>query len=107
MLVTLVLVFLAGMLVAVRKGWIRMAWKGRSAGSRLVEVQDRVNIGPNHSLCLVRAGGKTLLLGLHQTGCVLLTEVEVPPVLPASMPGAQTGSPPANAPGDLFARRAV
>ncbi len=44
---------------------------GRRGGRRLATVE-RLPLGPQHALHLVRVGGRGLLLASHPSGCVLL-----------------------------------
>jgi flagellar biogenesis protein FliO len=52
--------------------WMRrrgFAGPGRARGARRVEVLERVSLGPQHSLHLVRWDGATLLVACSPAGC--------------------------------------
>lgn len=48
----------------------------RKAKKPLVEVLGRQSLGKNASVSVVRAGGRTLVLGIGESGVTLLTELE-------------------------------
>ena len=56
-----------------QKGWARTSFRrpGKPGQPRL-EVIDRLALGPQHSLHLVRLADRTLLVGLSPQGCSLL-----------------------------------
>jgi flagellar biogenesis protein FliO len=56
---------------------------GQAAGHRL-RVLESVSCGGNRVLCLVRSGGKDLLLGVTDGGIALLQVVESPEAVPAA-----------------------
>lgn len=45
---------------------------GRRSRTRRLEILERLALGPQHSLHLVRVGGNTLLIGASPSGCALL-----------------------------------
>lgn len=45
-------------------------------GARQIEVLERSVLGPQHSLVLIRAGRKQLLLSTSPSSCALIAEVE-------------------------------
>lgn len=47
---------------------------GRRA--RRLEAVERLSLGPQHGLCLVRAGGRGILLGLSPQGCHMIESGE-------------------------------
>ncbi|MBX5496180.1 MAG: FliO/MopB family protein [Bryobacteraceae bacterium] len=44
----------------------------KAAGSRNLESLDRVRLGPNHTVHLIRAGNRRLIVATHPGGCTLL-----------------------------------
>jgi flagellar biogenesis protein FliO len=71
--------FWVGLVVALAAGaawWLRRGGAGRlamrSARRRRLELVERLALGPQHSLCLVRSGEEELLVALHPGGCTLL-----------------------------------
>ena len=70
--VALVLLLLGLSLWALRRrGFASMAI-GKRPGSRRLECVERLPLGPQHTLHLVRVGNTELLLASSPTGCVLL-----------------------------------
>jgi flagellar biosynthetic protein FliO len=60
--------------------WLRrrgfaVATAGRRPSRRRLEVIERLALGPQHTLHLVRAGGEDLLLACSPAGCNLLEKV--------------------------------
>jgi flagellar biosynthetic protein FliO len=51
---------------------VRFGSRGSERGRRQLEMVERLPLGPQHSLCLVRCGDKALVVGLHAGGCTLL-----------------------------------
>jgi flagellar biogenesis protein FliO len=70
--VVVVLGALALALVALRRNG-RAGWSGigRKPAGRLAVVE-RLTLGPQHTLHLVRFGGRVLLVAAHAGGCTLL-----------------------------------
>ncbi len=56
-----------------RRGYATVA-PGRRAGRRLESIE-RLSLGPQHTLHLVRIGGTALLVACSPAGCVLLQSV--------------------------------
>jgi len=54
-----------------RRGFATMAL-GRQPAPRRLEALERVHLGPQHTLHLVRLGETTLLLATSPAGCVLV-----------------------------------
>jgi flagellar biosynthetic protein FliO len=75
--VVLVLALLGGTLYALRKrgaaafSFSRLA----SAGPRRMEVLERLPLGPQHALHIVRVGGRTVVVATAPTSCQLLCNV--------------------------------
>lgn len=75
--VCLVLVLLGGTLLLLKKRGAasfrlpRMA----SSGPRRMEVLERVSLGPQHTLHLVRLGDKSMVVATAASSCQLLCEV--------------------------------
>jgi flagellar biosynthetic protein FliO len=72
--VVMVLAILGGALwILKRKGIVQTSLRrpARSGEPRL-EVIDRLALTPQHSVHLIRMGGRTLLVGLSPAGCNLL-----------------------------------
>jgi flagellar biosynthetic protein FliO len=44
----------------------------RPRSARRLQLRERLSLAPQHSLCLVQIGGRTLLVGLSPAGCALL-----------------------------------
>lgn len=60
----------------------------RTGSSRYIEVLDRVAMGQDCYLAIVKTGGKYLLLGVNQSGVRTLSELEEDKLVPAD--GGQT-----------------
>lgn len=62
-----------------RRGLLHSALPRRAApsGGRRLEILERLPLGPQQTLHLVRLGSRALLLALTPTGCALLESVEV------------------------------
>ena len=45
-----------------------------TSGTRQIEALDRLRLGPNHTLHLIRMGERRLLVATHGGGCTLLGE---------------------------------
>jgi flagellar biosynthetic protein FliO len=56
-----------------RRGYAAVLPGGRN--NRKMEVIERLPLGPQHTLHLVRLGGTALLVGCSTAGCVLLQSV--------------------------------
>lgn len=67
--IILVLALLGGALLLLKK---RGTAPFRGSAARRLEVVDRVSLGPQHSLHLVRADGRLLLVATSSTSCQLL-----------------------------------
>ena len=68
-----------------RRGLVRIPSARRAA--RRLEAVERLPLGPQHTLCLVRIGGRGVLVGLSPSGCHVLetgewSRFEVPEVWP-------------------------
>lgn len=77
-MVFFVLALLGGMLWVLRgKGMasFRFARKNARPGRQL-EMIERLPLTPNHSVHLIRAGNRTLLIGVAPGGCTLLERSE-------------------------------
>jgi flagellar biosynthetic protein FliO len=76
--ITMVLALLGGALMLLRKrGALLFRMPGISGtGPRRLEVIERISLGPQHSLHLVRVGGRLLLLATAPTSCRLLSTEE-------------------------------
>jgi flagellar biogenesis protein FliO len=46
----------------------------KASGPRQIEALERLRLGPNHTLHLVRIGERHLLVATHGAGCTLLGE---------------------------------
>ena len=60
-----------------RRGLAHIAFPGVRAprgGARQLELIERLPLTPQHSLHMVRAGGRTLLIGVAPTGCNVLAD---------------------------------
>lgn len=57
-----------------RRGLAALSFTPRRAGSRRMEVLERVPLTPQHSLHLVRVSDKFLLIGTAPSSCTLLNE---------------------------------
>jgi flagellar biogenesis protein FliO len=60
-----------------KRGWAMPATSRRSAGRRL-ECLERLPLAPQHTLHLVRLGGRVLLLASTPAGCALLESEPLP-----------------------------
>ena len=54
-------------------GWAKLRAVRRGPGKRLESIE-RLALTPQHSLHLVRIGGKELVVATHPQGCALLLE---------------------------------
>jgi flagellar biosynthetic protein FliO len=83
-MVLLVFALLGGLLWFLKKrGLASLSLPQRRGGStRRMEVLERVSLGPQHSLHLVRVSDRILLIGTAPSACTLLDT-------PASSPAAQ------------------
>jgi flagellar biogenesis protein FliO len=59
-----------------RRGFVRPASLGKSTGRRL-ESLERLPLGPQQTLHLVRIGPKALLVAASPSGCAVLDSVEM------------------------------
>jgi len=76
MAVSAVLLLLAACLWWLRrKGLARYSQRG-GARPRALQAVERVILGPQHSLHLVRLAGRGLLVGISPAGCALLESFE-------------------------------
>ena len=70
-----VLVMLFGLLwILRRKGWVT-GIAASSSTERQIRLLERVSLTPAHSLHLVRAGNRTILLGAHASGVTLICDI--------------------------------
>jgi flagellar biosynthetic protein FliO len=67
--IVLVAALLSGALLVLKK---RGAASSGGTGRRRLEVVERISLGPHHSLHLVRAGGRLLLVATAPNSCQLL-----------------------------------
>lgn len=76
--ITMVLALLGGALLVLKKrGAASFRMPGISSTvPRRLEVIERITLGPQHSLHLVRAGGRLLLVATAPTSCQLLSSEE-------------------------------
>jgi flagellar biogenesis protein FliO len=71
--ILLVMALLAAVLVLLkRRGAAVFRLPGVSGSTRRLEVVERVSLGPQHALILVRAGQRTLLVGTAPNSCQIL-----------------------------------
>jgi flagellar biogenesis protein FliO len=76
MAVLLVFGVLGGALWALRRaGAVRWRGPGRTRTRGRVELVERVALGPQHALHLVRLGTRALLIASHAGGCTLVESV--------------------------------
>jgi flagellar biogenesis protein FliO len=47
-------------------------------GERRMEVIERVSLTPQHTLCLVRIGGRLVMIGTAPSSCQLIEKIEEP-----------------------------
>ena len=59
-----------------RRGQLQPAFPRRALGRRL-EALERLTLGPQQTLHLVRVGSRALLLAAGPSGCALLDSVEI------------------------------
>ncbi len=76
LVVIAVLAGLVGTLWTLQKrGFIRLAHAGlKTRGERKLQIVERLQLTPQHTLCLVRLDGKTLLIGTAPASCTVLNE---------------------------------
>jgi flagellar biosynthetic protein FliO len=48
----------------------------RMRGERRMQVVERVSLTPNHTLCLVKVGGRLMMIGTAPSSCHLIETVE-------------------------------
>ena len=72
--VGLVMALLAGLLLGLRRRGVARFRIGlpRKKAARRLEVTERLPLTPQHSLHMVRMGGRELLIGVSPAGCNLL-----------------------------------
>ena len=70
--VAVVLVLLGATLWVLRRRGFAGMTLGNKPGGRRIECLERVPLGPQHTLHLVRVGETELLLALSPSGCVVL-----------------------------------
>jgi flagellar biogenesis protein FliO len=78
--VLMVMALLAGLLLGMRRRGMarfRIGLPGRKTQRRL-EVMERLPLTPQHSLHMVRMGGRGLLIGVSPSGCNLLDSWDNP-----------------------------
>jgi flagellar biosynthetic protein FliO len=63
--------------IARKKGALLGVLPSRSGG-HMLQLVERVPLTANHSVHLVRAGDRTLLVGVHSTGMTLLCDLSEP-----------------------------
>ncbi len=74
--VLLVFAILAGTLWALRRaGAARWRAPGGAGPRHRIELVERVTLGPQHAVHLVRLGGRGLLIASHAGGCTLVDSV--------------------------------
>jgi flagellar protein FliO/FliZ len=72
--VLMVMALLAGLLFGMRRRGMarfRFGLPGKKAARRL-ELMERLPLTPQHSLHMVRMGGRELLIGVSPSGCAVL-----------------------------------
>jgi flagellar biogenesis protein FliO len=52
----------------------RLPFQHSGSASRPIEALDRLHLTPQHTLHLVRIGGKNLLVATHPQGCQVLSD---------------------------------
>ena len=70
--VTVVLLLLGATLWVLRRRGFSGVAPGRKSGGRRMECLERLPLGPQHTLHLVRVGETELLLALSPNGCALV-----------------------------------
>ena len=70
-----VLALLAGALWFLRRRGFAVAAVGRRGGMRRLESIERVALGPQQTLHLLRLGDRALLVAASPAGCALLQEI--------------------------------
>jgi flagellar biosynthetic protein FliO len=75
MAVALVLALLGGSLWWLRRRGFAGLTVARRGADRRMECLERLPLGPQHTLLLVRVGEKELLLASSPAGCLLLDQV--------------------------------
>ncbi len=65
--------FAAALFALRRRGLISFAGPGfKPASTRQMQMIERLQLTPQHALCLVRLDGRTLLIGTAPSSCTLL-----------------------------------
>ena len=72
------LLLMASLWVLRRRGFASLGLRGGTRPPRL-EYLERLPLGPQHTLHLVRTGGADLLLATSPAGCALLERIPHPP----------------------------
>jgi len=75
MAVAAVLALLAGGLWWLRRRGLAAVTLPRRNGGRLLRMVERLPLGPQHTLHVVRLGDRVLVVGCAPGGCALLAEV--------------------------------
>jgi flagellar biogenesis protein FliO len=70
-----------------RRGWAVLAGGVRPGGRRKLELLERLVLGPQHSLHLVRVGGEVLLVACSPASCGVVERVA------ARVPESEMGEP--------------
>lgn len=72
--VAAVIGLLAGSLWWLRRRGLARAWRPRRGAGRRLQTIERLPLGPQHSLHLIRMGERALVLACSPAGCTLLAE---------------------------------
>jgi flagellar biosynthetic protein FliO len=60
-----------------RRGLAQFSFPSKpGSGSRKIQLVERLPLSPQHSLHLVRVGGRELLIGVSPAGCTVLDQAE-------------------------------
>lgn len=76
--IVLVMALLGGALFLMRKRGAVMfpnAFKGTAGGSRQLEVIERLSLGPQHTVHLVRVGGRCVLIATAPGNCQIHSQI--------------------------------
>jgi len=84
--VAAVLILLAATLWWLRRRGFAAAVRPARRSGRVLQSLERLPLGPQHTLHLVRLGRKALLVGCSPGGCTVLTDVAWPEIEPEARP---------------------
>lgn len=86
--VAAVIGLLAACLWWLRRRGVSAVWRSRREARRCLQTVERLPLGPQHSVHLIRMGERALIVGCSPAGCALLAERAWHEITPASAVGS-------------------